>query len=411
MEEIKSLPLDGQVRKRTYCCLALLQNHYSFAWQNQGAMAELHKYSEIAMKVLEENSEDQEELSIVAIATLLDVQALTMHFISGDITYEQIYLRYLLKQMTPSARRALEKASQDHKKSDTSDGMTQISRPSKDDAKQDGDLTLHNLTRALTQTFDSETLVTENLIQLGVETAQESKDIISSTAKSRDSSNPDDGFAECGTLHTRNHDPLLTKRKPEYETLPRPISAAVDEQTNEKENTIDATSSSTREPTTDSLSFVPRYLSDVFLSVTPPIRVQYLLSILNLLIKVYYNYHRLAEADLLTIYSALPVDSPEQPDYAPLQVSQLIIEASRLAATEDLDGMLSVFQKSISIHDSSALVWYVSLDYIIIMNKLGRPMETDRVINQIFYGKRIAHPIDPIKLERDIARVLQNVYI
>lgn len=117
------------------------------------------------------------------------------------------------------------------------------------------------------------------------------------------------------------------------------------------------------------------------------------------LIKVYYNYHRVAEAP------------DEQPDYASLQVSQLLIEASRLAATEDIDGMLSVFLKIISIGDSSIEVCFVSLDYAIIMNKLRRPTETERVINQIFYSKRAAQPIDPTNLDRELARDLQSAYI
>ena len=411
MEEIKSLPADGRGRKRIYCCLALLQNHYKFAWQNQGAMDELHKYSEIVMKVLEEDLEDQEHLSVVAMVTLLEVQGNTVPYISCDITYEQIILRYLLKQMTPLAKRALEKASDSQKRSDTSDGKTQMSLPSKDDVMQDGPLTLHALTRALTQTFDSETLVTGKSIQEGVEATQESKAITSSTEKSQTSPKPDDGLAECDSSRTRSHDPLPTNQEPGLETPPRPTSPAVDEQTIEKDNNIDAISSSRRKPTTDSPSFTPKYLNDVFLSVTPPVRVQCLLSLLSILIKGYYNYRRVAEADLLTIYSTLPVDSAKKPDYAPLQASQLLIQASRLAATEDLAAMLSVFLKIISIGDSSTAVCYVSLDYTIIMNKLGRPIETERVINQIFYSKRTAQPIDPIKLDRDLARDLQSAYL
>ena len=363
------------------------------------------------MNVLEEDLEDQEHLSVVAMVTLIEVQATTVQFIPCDITFEQFILRYLLKQMTPSARTALEKASDSQKRSDTSDGKTQISLPSKDDVMQDGPLTLHTLTRALTQTFDSEALVIGKSIQEGIEATHESKAITSSTDKSQNSPKPDDGFTECDSSRTKSYVLLPANQEPGLETPPWPTSPAVDEQTIEKDNNIDAISTSRREPTTDSLSFTPKYLSDVFLSVVPPVRVQCLLSFLSILIKAYYSYHRVAEADLLTIYSTLPVDSAEQPDYAPLQVSQLLIEASRLAATQDLDGMLSVFLKIISIGDSSIQVCFVSLDYTIIMNKLGRPTETERVINQIFYSKRTAQPIDPIALDRDLARDLQSAYV
>lgn len=411
MEEIKSLPADGRGRKRIYCCLALLQNHYKFAWQNQGAMDELHKYSEIVMKVLKEDLEDQEHLSVVAMVTLIDVQINTVQFISCDITFEQLILRYLLKQMTPLAKTALEKASDSQKGSDTSAGKTQMSLPSKDDVMRDVPLTLHTLTRALTRKFDSEALVTGKSIQEDVEAARRSKATTSSTEKSQNPPEPNDGLAECDSSHTRSHDPFPTDQEPRLETPPRPTSPAVDEKTIDTNDNLDAISPSRSEPTADSLSFTPKYLSDVFLSVTPPVRVQALLSFLSILIKFYYNYHRMAEADLLTIYSHLPVDSAEQPDYALLQIPQLLIEASRLAGTKDLDGMLSVFLKIISIGDGSVEVCFVSIDYAIIMSKLGRPTETEQVINRIFYSKRAAQPIDPIKLDRELARDLQSVYL
>lgn len=407
MKEIKSLPEDGRGRKAIYCCLALLLNHYKFAWHNQGAMDELHKYSEIVMKVLEEDLEDQEHLSVVAMAALVEVQAHTVQFISCDISFEQLILRYLLKQMTPLARTALEKASDSHKGSDMSDGKTEMSLPSKDDVMQD----LQTLTRALTQTFDLEAMVIGKSIQEGAETTQGSKAITSSTERSQNSPEPDDGLAECDSSRMRSHDPLPTNHEPGLEIPPRLTSPAVDEQPIEKNDNIDAIPPSRREPTTESLSFAPKYLSDVFLSVTPPVRVHFFLAFLSTLIKVYYNHHRVAEADLLAMYSTLPVDSVEQPDYSFLQVSQLLIEASRLAATEDLDGMLAVFLKIISIGGSSAEVCLASLDYAIIMNKLGRPTETERVINQIFYGKRAAQSIDPIKLDRDLARDLASAYV
>lgn len=410
MEEIKSLAVDGRPRKSVYCCLALLLNHYQFAWHNQGARDELYKFSEIVMEVLEEDLEDQEHLSVIAMVTLIEVQATSVEYTPCNITFEQVILRYLLKQMTPLAKTALEEASDSQKKRDKTDSKTQMSLPSKDDVMQDGPLTLRTLTRALTQTFDSEALVTGNSTQEeGVVVNQESRAITSSIEKSQNSSEPHDGLAESDSSLTRSHDPLPTNQESGLETPPWPTS--VDEQTIEKNDNVDAISPSRRAPTADSPSFTPKYLSDVFLSVTPPVRVQCLLSFLAILIKVYYNYHRVAEADLLTIYSTLPVDSAEQPDYAPLKVSQLLIEASRLAANEDLDGMLSVFLKIISSGDSSTAVCYVSLDYAIIMNKLGRPAETERVLNQIFYSKRAAPRIDPIKLDRDLARDLQDVYV
>ena len=130
MEEMKSLPADGRLRKRIYCCLALLLNHHGLAWHNQGAMEELYKFSEIVMEVLFQDLEDQEDLSIVAMVTLIEVQATTVDYISCDMTFESVILSYVLKQMTPSAKTALKKASDSNQKSDTSDGKTQKSLPS-----------------------------------------------------------------------------------------------------------------------------------------------------------------------------------------------------------------------------------------------------------------------------------------
>ena len=246
-------------------------------------------------------------------------------------------------------------------------------------------------------------------IQEGVLLTQESKATTSSIKTSQNSSEPDDGPTESHSSLTRSHDSLLTSQEPGLATPPRP--ALVDEQMIEKNENIDAISPSKSDPPIDSLSFTPKSLSDVFLSVTPPVRVQFLLSFLTILIKVFYHHDRVAETDLLTFYSNLAVDSAEKPDHAPLQVSQLLIEASRLVAKEDLDGLLSVFFKIISMGDSSTEVCYVSLDYTIIMNKLDRPAETERVLNQIFYSKRATRPFDPIKVDRDLARDLQDVYV
>ncbi|MCJ1253239.1 hypothetical protein MMC24_001050 [Lignoscripta atroalba] len=411
MIEIKSFPADIQRRRSVYYCLALLQNHYRFAWQNQGAMDELYKYSEVVMGVLEEDLEDQEHLSIVAKMAIISVHATAAQFISSDSTFDQIVLRYLLKQMTPLARTALENASDSQKKSNTSDNIarTQMSLLSEDDdVKQDGLLTLHTLTTALTQTVNSGSLVAEKSIQEGVKAIQGSEAITISREETRKNTlEASDGLAECGSLRRTitSHDLVLTDQGPGNETPSRLA------QVTEKNDDIDVISPSTTEPTTDSLSFRPKYLSDVFLSITPPVRVQCLLSLVSSLIKVYYHHHRVAEADLLMIYSTLPVESAEQPDHTPLQVSQLLIEASRLAATGDLEGMLSIFLKIISIGDGSTEVCYVSLDYAIIMNKLGRPAEAERVIKQIFYSKRTAQSIDPIKLDQDLARDLQSTYV
>ena len=411
MEEVKSLPADSRVRRRVYCYLTLLLNQFKFSWQNQGAMDELYKYSEIVMKVLEEDLEDQEDFSVLAMVTLIEVQATAVQFISCDITFEEFILRYLLKQMTPLAKIALEKARNSQNSNDTSDGRTQMSLPRKDDVMQDGPLTLHTLTRALTQTFDSEALVTETSIQVGKEATRGSKSINSSTEESQKAPESSDGLGKNNSSHTGSLDPLPASQEPGLDTPARPPSSTADEKTIERNEIVDAISPSRRELITDSLSFAPKYLSDVFLSVTPPVRVPCLLSFLSILIKVYYNYFRVAEADLLTIYSTLPVDSAEQPDYASLQASQLLIEASRLAAMEDLDGTLSVFLKIISTSDSSATIMYVILDYTIIMNKLDRPAETERIIDQIFYNKPAALPIDPINLDRCLARDQQNTYI
>ncbi|KAL8999156.1 MAG: hypothetical protein Q9169_001935 [Polycauliona sp. 2 TL-2023] len=409
MEEIKTLPADGRGRKRIYCCLALLQQHYEFAWQNQGAMAELHRYSETVMKVLEEDLEDQDHLSVVAMVTLVGIQADTLQFMSSEITFEQHILRYLLKQMTPLAKEALEKASNSQKRSDTSEGKTRM--PIKDDVTQDGSLTLHTLTRALTQTFDSEAMVTGKSVQEAVEATQGSIATTISPGKSQYSPKPDDEPAKCELSRARSNDHFPNNQKPGLEEPPPPTSPIVDKQATEENDGINAISPSTREPATASPPFTPTYLSDVFLSVTPPIRVQNLLAFLSILIKLYYSHHRVTEADLLTMYSTLPVDSTEQAVHAPLQVSQLLIEASRLVATQDLDGMLDVYRKIISIGDGSTEVCFVSIDYAIMMNKLGRPREAERVIIQIFYSsKPTAQSLTAIQVDRNLARDHQSLY-
>jgi len=316
--------------------------------------------------------------------------------------------------MTLLARKALEKASDSQKKSNTPGNIssTEMSLPSGDDVKQDGLLSLHTLTTALTQTVDAGSLVDEKLAQKDVKATQGSEAITTSRdEKSRNTPEASDGLGQCDSLSIPSHDPVPTDQKPGNETPSRLTSPAVDERTTEKHTENNAFLPSTTEPTTDSLSFRPKHISDVFSSVTPPIRVQCLLSCLSTLIKVYYSHHRVAEADLLTIYSTLPVDSTEQADHTSLQLSQLLIEASRLASTGNLDGMLSIHAKIISIGHGNTEVMNVSLDYAIIMNKLGRPAEAERVIKQILHSKGTAQSIDPMKLDQDLARDFQNAYV
>lgn len=414
MTEINISPADTQKRRTIYYCLALLQNHYKFAWQNQGAMDELHKYSEMIMEVVEEDLEDQEHLSIVAVMALIEVQVATVQFISSDNTYDQIILRYVLKQMTLLARKALEYARDTQKKSSTSGNIsrTAMSLPSEDDARQDGLVSLHTLTTALTQTVDVGSLVEVTSAQKDVKATPGSKAITTSRdGTSNNTPEASDGLGQWDSLSIPSHDPIPTDQKLGIETPSRLTLLAVDEETTEKHEDNDVISPSTTEPTTESLSFRPKHISDVFLYVTPPIRVQCLLGCLGNLIKVYYNHHRVAEADLLTIYSTLPVDSDEPVDDTTLQLSQLFIEASRFAATRDLDGMLSIYPKIISIGHGSAEATYVSLDYAIIMNKLGRSAEAESVIKQIVYSKGTAPSIDPTKLDQDLARDQQNTYV
>lgn len=401
MKEIASSPADIQKRRSVYYCLALLQKHYQFAWQNLGAMDELHKYSEMVMEVVEEDMEDQAHLSIVAVMALIEVQVNTVQFISSNSSYDQIVLRYLLKQMTPLAREALQNARDSQRKSDTlsNNSSTALSLPSDKEVSQDDLLSLHTLTTALTQTVDAESLVERNSALKDVETTQGSKAIATNS----------DGMSS----NIPGHDPVSTDHKSSNESLSRPTSPALDEQTNEKQesNTISSTTPDATETTTDSLSFKPTHLRDVFISVTPPIRVQCLLSSLDILIKVYYDHHRVAEADLLTIYSTLPVDSAEPTDTTSLQLSQLFIEASRLSAARDLDGLLSLFPKIIALAPGSTTATFASLDYAIILNKLGRPAEAERVIKQILYNKSTTQSIDLAKLDQNIAREQQNAYV
>lgn len=413
MTEIKSSPADIQKRRSVYYCLALLMNHYRFAWQNLGAMDELHKYSEMVMEVVEEDLEDQEHLSIVAVMALIEVQIITVQFISSDSTYDQIVLRYVLKQMTPLAKKALENARDSQKKSNTSSNhaSTAMSLPSEDDVKQDGLLSLHALTTALTQTVDAGSLVKVNLAQNDVQATQGSKAITSRDETSKHTPEVGDGLGQCEFLSIPSHDPVPTDQKPGNETLSQLESPVVNEQTTKKYEDNSLTSPSTTEPATDSLSFKPKHLSDVFLSVTPPIRVQCIQGSLGILIKVYHSHHRTAEADLLTTYSTLPVDSAEPADPLTLQISQLFIEASRLAAAQDLDGLLSIYPKIISIAPGSMEATYISLDYAIILNKLHRPAEADRVIRQILYSKPTTQSSEPMKLDQDLARDQPNAYV
>ena len=413
MTEIKSSPADIQKRRSVYYCLALLMSHYRFAWQNLGAMDELHKYSEMVMEVVEEDLEDQEHLSIVAVMALIEVQIITVQFISSDITYDQIVLRYVRKQMTPLAKKALENARDSQKKSNTSskNASAAMSLPSEDDVKQGGLLSLHALTTALTQTVDAGSLVQVNLAQNDVQATQGSKAITSRDETSKHTPEVGGGLGQCKSLSIPSHDPFLTDQKPGNERLSQLESPVVNEQTTEKHEDNSLTSPSMTEPATDSLSFKPKHLSDVFLSVTPPIRVQCIRGSLGILIKVYHSHHRTAEADLLTTYSTLPVDSAEPADPLTLQISQLFIEASRLAAAQDLDGLLSIYSKIISIAPGSMEATYISLDYAIILNKLHRPAEAERVIRQILYSKPTTQSSEPMKLDQDLARDQQNAYV
>ena len=287
MTELKSSPGDEQKRRAVYNCLAMLQNHYRALWQNQGAMDELHKYSEAILDVveedLEEDSEDQKHLSIVAMASLIEVQTATVQFISSDITYDQIILRYVLKQMTPLARRALENARDSEKKSDTSGNTarTQMSLPSEDDVKQDDLLSLHTLTTALTQMVNAGSLVEKYSAQKDIKATQGSNAVTTSEDEaSKDTLEVSEGPGQCDSSSIPSYDPVPANQKCGNETPSQLTSQVVDEQATEKHEDMNVISPSTTEPTTDSLSFRAKHINDVFLSITSPIEEKKVLALL-----------------------------------------------------------------------------------------------------------------------------------
>lgn len=188
-------------------------------------MDELHKYSEAILDVveedLEEDSEDQKHLSIVAMASLIEVQTATVQFIFSDITYDQIILRYVLKQMTPLAWRALENASDSEKKSDTSGNTarTQMSLPSEDDVKQDDLLSLHTLTTAMTQMVDAGSLVEKYSAQKDIKATQGSNAVTTSGDEaSKDTLEVSKGPGQCDSSSIPSYDPVPANQKCSNET-------------------------------------------------------------------------------------------------------------------------------------------------------------------------------------------------
>ena len=414
MKELKSFPADSRKRNCVIHCLALLQTHYRFAWQNYGAMDELYRYSKEFLQVLEEDMEDQEYLFVVAMISLIDVQASTVQYTSSNDTSDQIYLRHLLKQMTPLAKAAYEHASNDQKQKSFSSNITrpQTLGPSEDPVKQDGLMALHTLTTALTEIVDSGSLGAEDLIPTDKQAIQESINItISQKVLNKKQLEGSYDKEKHDSSSTTTNEPVSSNRVFDDKKPPPPESPTVNLQTTEKKHNENASFPPETEPATEEFIFKPQYINEVFVSITPPIRIQYLLDLLSTLIRIHYRHGRVAEADLLTMYSILPIDSISQPDHKLLQVRKLLIEGSRHAASGDVSSMLSTCLQIISIDNNSPEAHYVSLDYAIIMNKLGRPEEAERIVKQTFYKTRTAGPVNPIKLDQDLARDLQSAYV
>ena len=160
-------------------------------------------------------------------------------------------------------------------------------------------------------------------------------------------------------------------------------------------------------PISENHSFRPKYLSDVFLSITPSIHLQSLKECLNALIITYYSHQRIVEADLLLTYSVLPQDATQDPDPQTQQIPQMLIEAGLFAAQGDVVNMLAVSRRIIAAGDSNDNLGtrFVAIDYAIIMSKLKRPEEAEMVINKMFYG-HISK-----QTEYQSARELQTGYV
>ena len=142
MKEFTKFPADPQTRRRVYCYLGLLQSQYQFAWQNQGAMDELYEHSEMVLAVLEEDLEDTEDLSIIAMAAVINVRGQAGQFAAIGKTYDEVIRQHLLKRMTPLAVVALESVSTLDKVNTTADKIAGKARsPLRDvDAKIDSPL-------------------------------------------------------------------------------------------------------------------------------------------------------------------------------------------------------------------------------------------------------------------------------
>ena len=411
MKQIKDFAdsqADPQKRRRIYCYLGVLQHEYLFAWHSQGAMVELHKYSEIVLKVLEENLEDNEYLSVVSRMAVTSIQTVTVQFVASNSTYDQVLRQYLLKRMTPSAVLALESASALGENESTigNTAGTGTSLLGDVDAKEDDLLDIATLTTAMTHKINPGPVAVGKTAQQGNSSVEgiksmKGEETETDPVRCRYELAARDGF-DAGSS-----DLFAAEKEAGVRETPlhRPTPPNASPQTVEKQDDFGGKPPSIIDLVTKDHSFRPKCLSEVFVSLTPPIHVQCLMNCLNTLVKVYYSHQRTAEAGLLFTYSTLPLNTSQNTDLQPQQVLQMLIEAGRFAAQGNLEGVLDVFQKIIIAGDKSILeARFTAMDYAIIMNKLGRPKEAELVLKQMFHGV-------PGQLEQDLAREFLSEYV
>lgn len=424
MNEFPELPKDTQRRRGFYCCLAILQYQYRFEWHNHGAMDELYNYSKMVLEVLEEKQENNDYVSVIAMDCITSVQANAVQFVDCKITFDQIVRRYLVRQMTPSAALALEKA-RAIGSTDSLVGKTgaKVLRPSDGhDMKNDPLLDMTTLKTVMAREINTELVAVTSSAEESTNAAEAIESPTwSDTTTLKSPTSPAsvaiDTIGKSGSLDVPHGQDYQHGQTDAHDAAD---SAAGGEKAlpNQPKLPDDNLKSSRKQddclkadPTTDEQPFKPKHFSDIFISITPPILVQSLKQYLVGLIQTYYTQGRKTEADLLLSYSTLPLDPDPNPDPSlsasdqSALISNLIIEAGRLLSENNLEAMLNTMRKALAAAEPGSLPsHYIALDYAIITNKLGKPEEAERVIKQIFYRT-------PDQPEAEVARELKDAYV
>ena len=444
--DLSVAPADLVKRRQVYCLLGILLYQYLFAWHNQGAMDELYGYSKIVSKVLEEDIADTSYCSVMAMIMITDVQINTVEYSGSNKTSAQVGRRFLLKRMAAPAVLALEKASLVVDTGKTMTNTADTTFPGVVDAEKDGFLNEGNLTAAIKNEFISESATTK------ANNVNSSSERNTSVEEHRqplleiDQRTPDiQRLHEYGPAETEsqipNEKPLFEYERAETDPqmhdnvcLPvRELSEIgsgefpVHQQPPLKTHPQMHDTPSLPESGSSENIFRPKYFNDVFPSVTEPMYIRSIIAYLNGLTKTYYSQGRTAEADLLLSYSTLLLNPSHQTNLEtsaqstleepqPVQdtlelqkqLATMFIEAGRLAGRRNLQGLLDLYQEIIVVGDHASMqIGGVTLDYSIIMNKIGRPEAAERAIRQVFYGE----PEGKHLSEAEIARKWQSAYV